>query len=699
MIKKLLLGLTLSFSSLTLFSQDKNPTCGTDAIQQKYLDDHPELLQELIHYTNQWAKEAELRQMSRLYSFTTTEEEVYEIPIVFHIIHPNADLGSPFNPTDSDIEAVVDYINQTFESTWPSYPNVNNGGAKVNMRFVLAKRDPNCQPTNGIVRINALSALPANLANIYEQHGVNAQNNAGLDDLTIKNLSRWDPTAYYNIWVVNKIDSWSGYVAGSGVVGFAYLPPANPDLDGTVIMEAFNKPNEMTLPHEIGHSFGLRHTFQGGCQSTQDCLTTGDLICDTDPHDQTSGCPQGINPCTNTSWSPVVHNMMNYSTCSDRFTEDQAALMMYTLDYYRSSLKSSLGATGLETPSPFTPPIAASCTTTTSPNSYFMGISELTIGDFNYIPSNYPVDEAYYLDLNDTSNCLFTPPAPIELTTGSSYPFEVGFVSNSQYQKMWIDYNNDGAFDNSELFINTMGSTVDQTNDPFLKINGWTETIPTNIVLNTPLRARIISDYYSMNISNNGCGTLSYGRTIDFSVFISEPTPHTATILSATTLSNSIKLSWKNFEEHAQNTYIIEKSKDGKEFIAIGKTATLYEFEDLHPFYQNANIYRLKIISKEQSISYSNVEIVHLKNQLDLTLNIHPNPMQDYFRISSKKEFEGTYKVINAMGQEVISNVPIKIQENEMITVPLIKDIPTGVYLIILTNKEGLITTKRIQKI
>lgn len=700
MIKKLVLVWTFSLICFNLFSQNINPTCGTEIIQKNYLDQHPELLTQLIHYKNQWVKEAELKQLSRLYSFSLNEEEVYEIPIVFHIIHPNSAIGTHFNPTDSDIKAVVDYINQTFASTWPNYPDVNNGGAKVHLKFVLAKRDPHCQPTNGIVRINALTALPSDSANIYEQYGIKVQSNSGLTDLTIKNLSRWDPKAYYNVWVVNKIDGWNGYVAGGGVVGFAYYPPASPDLDGTVIMEAFNKPNERTLPHEIGHSFGLRHTFQDGCQPIQDCLTTGDFICDTDPHDQTQNCPQGINPCTNTSWVPVVHNIMNYSTCSDRFTEDQAAMMMHSLDLYRSSLKTSLGSTSIGNTPTSTPPIAASCSTSTIENIYSMGINQLIIGEFSYNSPNYPyVDEAYYLDLTDTTPCLFPPLSPIELTTGNSYPFEVGFFLNPQYQKMWIDYNNDGEFDSSEIFINTANYSVDPTNNPFLQLNGWTETIPTNAVLNTPLRARIISESSQININETACGPLTYGRTIDFSVFINEPTPNTATILSANILGSSIKLEWKALNNNEQTTFIIEKSKDGKDYFAIGQTETLYEYEDPYPFYKNPNIYRIKIINKDNFVSYSNVVIIHLEQLADATLSIYPNPMHDFFNISTKYEFEGSYKLINAMGQEILSETSLNIQENGSVSIPFIKDIPAGVYLIILKDKKGRMTTKRLQKI
>lgn len=149
--------------------------------------------------------------------------------------------------------------------------------------------------------------------------------------------------------MVSKIDGWDGYSPGGGVAGYAYFPGAPSGLDGTVIMERYNAPGQTTLPHEIGHAMSLYHTFQNGCV-LGDCLLTGDMICDTDPHDQPASvgtCPSGTNPCTGNSWEPVGNNFMNYTNCTNRFTDGQKERMKLALITQRSSLITSLGGTAL----------------------------------------------------------------------------------------------------------------------------------------------------------------------------------------------------------------------------------------------------------------------------------------------------------------------------------------------------------------
>jgi hypothetical protein len=112
---------------------------------------------------------------------------------------------------------------------------------------------------------------------------------------------------------------------------------------GIVIKKSSTDPR--TLTHEMGHFFGLLHTFEGpsGGQTLElangsNCSITGDLICDTpadpyiDPELVSTYVDNGVNcrfismkkDANGQYYDPLVGNIMSYySPCSCGFTDQQ----------------------------------------------------------------------------------------------------------------------------------------------------------------------------------------------------------------------------------------------------------------------------------------------------------------------------------------------------------------------------------------
>lgn len=233
------------------------------------------------------------------------------IPVVVHVIHN----GGAENISDAQIESQITVLNEDFRKMTGT--NGDGNGVDTEIEFCLAKKTPEGKCTNGIVRIQSTLS-----------------NHQTYQRAQLKNLSYWDNSRYLNMYVVKTING------SSGILGYASYPGGPPDEDGTVIRhDYFGRIGTAaaslgrTTSHEIGHWFGLYHTFNGGCGA--DTCADGDYVCDTPPAiNPNYGCPT-INSCSNDfpNVDDQVQNYMDYSDdpCKSMFTAGQKARMHASL--------------------------------------------------------------------------------------------------------------------------------------------------------------------------------------------------------------------------------------------------------------------------------------------------------------------------------------------------------------------------------
>ena len=147
-----------------------------------------------------------------------------------------------------------------------------------------------------------------------------------------------------------------------GALGYATFPEDyafNPTDDGVVVATGSvpggsisNYNDGKTAVHEVGHWFGLYHTFQTGdgffplfsfflslLGLRSGCNTSGDEVDDTPAQrTQTGGCPEFKDSCPSQSGLDPVNNYMDYSddVCLTEFTPGQTERMAAMWNEYRA---------------------------------------------------------------------------------------------------------------------------------------------------------------------------------------------------------------------------------------------------------------------------------------------------------------------------------------------------------------------------
>ena len=142
-------------------------------------------------------------------------------------------------------------------------------------------------------------------------------------------------------------------------------------------------------------------------------------------------------------------------------------------------------------------PVAATCTPIITTSNLY-GITNVTLNSINNTSGNAMLG---YQDFTCSING--------QLIAGTQYQMSITTVNTNENVNAWIDFNNDGMFLASEQ-VASVGSGNN--------IHLATISIPlTGVVLNTPLRMRVISDFYTIT---SPCQNQTYGQTEDYTVTI-----------------------------------------------------------------------------------------------------------------------------------------------------------------------------------
>lgn len=231
------------------------------------------------------------------------------IPVVVHVIHR----GGPENISKDQIQSQIDVLNHDYRKTNTDISKVPAPfkplAADAFVEFVLASKDPDGNPTDGITRTQtSVAEFGADNAMKFAAQG-------GHD--------AWDSTRYLNMWVCPELMD-----GVNSLLGYAQFPGGLPATDGVAIIHnAFGTKGTATAPfnlgrtatHEVGHWLDLFHIWgdANGC-------STDDKVADTPRQDRENfGKPSFPHiTCNNGPNGDMFMNYMDYT--------DDAAMFMFT---------------------------------------------------------------------------------------------------------------------------------------------------------------------------------------------------------------------------------------------------------------------------------------------------------------------------------------------------------------------------------
>jgi PKD repeat protein len=333
MNKVLLTATAACLLSTVTYAQTRPVACGSDEAKEYFIKNLPGYKQQLeaAEQQNAMAFQAYLNQMPAQRAANSTLT-TYTIPVVFHVLHTN---GTE-NVADAACIAALDNVNKDYARGKGDTVNIDPlyEPLYVNSRikFVLAKKDPQGNCTNGIVHH-------------YDENTIWKQSQLYNYKYTTVGTYNWSPAKYLNVYVVASIvgDIQDGLQIG----GYTYKPGTAPNVGSDAIVLSLGlllDPASKGLSHEIGHWLGLSHVFDGNggfrlAPKETTALNIG-YRCGNDDIADTPKTPGFVSICPpfltlsdscDLGKRPNIHNIMDYASCPIMFTQGQTDKMRFTL--------------------------------------------------------------------------------------------------------------------------------------------------------------------------------------------------------------------------------------------------------------------------------------------------------------------------------------------------------------------------------
>lgn len=666
-MKKALLS-TLFLSAFSLYAQDDHH-CGQTKYQEELYKSHPELrpennnaYKELENFTKDFKPESPENQKNINAGLQIGYD--YIIPVVVHVVHK----GGIENLSDEAIKRSIDLLNQFYSGITendrfndPLFAPIRGAYSGKKLKFVLAKFDPNGNPTTGITR---------------NQDATNSNN--GYSN-ALKSTYGWPRANYYNIYIVSKLSSTDGSS------GFATFPAdvasqSNAYLDGQVMcFWSYGEHTNMwqtwyyNIAHETGHWLNLKHIWDylGSNGANSNCTSGDDSVADTPQTKGNSLSDMDNFPgFSHISCAGIVDNYSNIMDYTDAvygmFTAGQKARTEATLNSSVSSrnnlwstsnvLAKLYGCTsGTDSDGDGIPNTCDTCPNDVYNDSDGDGICD----EADQCPGKPDVN----LDAHATVNDACDPLTPIvDFSTNTILRYDAGVEDKGVHS------------------IDDGGATLHTS------VNAWkaidlSYNITANTVLEFDFMSTIDGERHAIGIDND----LVANPTLSFKLFGSKVIPASAVNINTyNTYTNAEKYTYKHYNIPI-GTYFTGLAKylffssENDTFTNPAWTASMYpgggSFNDATSFFRNVKIYESSVLNNATFTSENQLKIFSKNTEIKI---ISDSTVSDVF-------------VFDLLGRNLVTKTNCNTKE---VSISNIKR--NQVLLVKVVFENGRLTTRKI---
>jgi hypothetical protein len=662
--------------------------CGQQIATEKYMKQHPELINSII---KQKKEEVLLNKLNN--NQNTAAAPLYTIPVVFHILH----VGGSENISDAQVQSQMVILNRDYQKlnadTTAVVPSFTTNIANVGIAFKLASKDPNGNCTNGIIR----------------HYDVNT--NWDSDNFSLFAYT-WPRDKYLNIYIVKKIIGMDG--------AYAFLPgtPIPASADVIVCMHNYvgnigttGGTDYRVLTHEVGHFFSLEHVW--GTTNSPGVACGDDNVSDTPITKGFTSCAINNAAVCTPNVQENVQNYMDYAPCKLMFTNGQKTKMLNCLTSAINNRQNLYSASNL----------AITGVTTSTTNC--IPLVETSAASKTICLGKSTVVNSYTSNANPTSY-QWTATNGAVLSSPTAANTTVTLVNPGPATLVCTASNTNGS-NSSTVVVNANSSTA-------LSLNTYTEsfeqaTIPANWQVQniTPSSAQWSLTNISASHGNQSMVVNAEDATAS-SLFLLETPSYD--FLNSPGASFTFKYAYARKTATHKDIFKLQASKDcggtwtdiyvptmssfaapsggvySNLFIPNSSQWIMYDVTQ-HPnflnFLSESNV-KIRFYFKEDSVNaYGNRlyideinynSTVGLKNYSNASnVTIYPNPATDNVLIDFNNNFSKTIEFFDLTGRLLISKTT-----DEAKTQIKINELKNGVYYVRTRCNEQTFVTKLIKQ-